>query len=198
MNFILWGQLDTITSYLAKDSGRGQSSPSRGGKGLAGRAYLSDTTGARCRSRIEMYTITASNDDTDEMNRTSDRSNLTSRSTRFQDGSGHTYALLNPTKHITLAMTSSTLNNWKFTMERGQEVYGGGWVPRVSIRRGTVLIVVTDERSIQCADCPDPTSLFEGHTGGETYAKHVRVFWCSAYRAREYQPPTPDGNAGRV
>src|ERR1700679_4001170 len=59
LNFYFYGQLDTITSYLAKDSVEGSIIDAAGNVEWLVVRYLSDTTGANWTTN-ETYTVTAS------------------------------------------------------------------------------------------------------------------------------------------
>jgi hypothetical protein len=190
LNFYYYGQLDTVTSYLAKDSVEASFVDGAGNTAWYVTRYMSDTTGAFW-SPSETYTVTPSQQ----------RIEMTEENLRFiklafplDQGfswTGNTYLPYAPYQDYFDFSDDShlTLGNWNYTyqsMNKPFTVYTAD-----SLKFDSTLTVLQANDSIN-VPIIDPNSFASRTYWSETYAKHIGLVYRHT-EMWEYQPPTPDG-----
>ncbi len=188
LNFYFYGQLDTITSYLAKDSVEDSIIDGAGNKAWLVTRYMSDTTGATWYPG-ETYTVTPSTQKI-EMN----ENNLRTIKLAFpiDDGfswPGNTYLPYAPYQDFFVFSDDShlSLGNWNFTYQNVDKPYIAG---NLSFDSTITVMQANDSINVPILD---PTSFASRTYWAETYAKHVGLVYRHT-ELWEYQPPTPDGS----
>ena len=188
LNFYYYGQLDTITSYLAKDSVEDSIIDGAGNKAWLVTRYMSDTTGATWYPG-ETYTVTPSVQKI-EMN----ENNLRTIKLAFpiDDGfswPGNTYLPYAPYQDFFVFSDDNhlSLGNWNFTYQNVDKPY-----TTASLSFDSTITVIQANDSIN-VPILDPTSFASRTYWAETYAKHVGLVYRHT-ELWEYQPPTPDGS----
>jgi hypothetical protein len=187
LNFYFYGQMDTVTSYLAKDSVEDTFTDGSGNRAYLVVRYLSDTTGSNWVPG-ETYTVTPSTRWID----------LTENNLRFiklafpiDNGfswSGNSYLPYAPYLGYFDYSDDShlTLGNWTYTYQHVDEPY-----TVVTTTYDSTITVLQADDSIN-VPIKNPNAFASKTYWSETYAKHIGL----VYRRTEmweYQPPTPDG-----
>lgn len=189
LTFYYYGQSDTITSYLAKDSVEQKTMDGTGATVWLVTRYLSDTTGSFW-SPSMTYVVSPSNSAID----------VTENNLRFVklgfpmdlgfSWTGNTYLPYNPyqdlfyySDYINLDLTDwnyvYTQVNQPFTVENG-----------TTFDSATTILQVADSTNVPIAN---PTAFAANTYWSETYAKSIGMIY--RYTVMwEYQPPTPDGS----
>jgi len=187
LGFYFYGQLDTITSYLAKDSVEDSTTDAAGNVEWLVVRYLSDTTGANWTTN-ETYTVTPSIQ-TILMN----EQNLRTIKLAFPldngfSWTGNTYLPYNPYQDYFIFSDDNhiSLNNWNFTYQNVDNPYTAG---SMSYDSTVTVLQANDSTNVPIID---PTSFASRTYWWETYAKHVGLVYRHT-ELWEYQPPTPDG-----
>ena len=187
LNFYYYGQLDTVTSYLAKDSVESSFVDGAGNTAWNVTRYLSDTTGQNWYAG-ETYTVTPS----------TQRIEMTEQNLRFiklafpmDQGfswSGNTYLPYAPYKDFFDFSDDShlSLGNWNYTYQSVNKAFTVG-----SFHLDNTLTVTQENDSIN-VPITDPNSFASRTYWSETYAKHLGLVYRHT-EMWEYQPPTPDG-----
>lgn len=187
LNFYYYGQLDTITSYLAKDSVESSFVDGAGNKAWYVTRYLSDTTGTNWYPG-ETYTVTP----------LQQRIEMTEENLRFiklafpmDQGfswTGNTYLPYAPYKGFFDYSDDShlTLGTWNYSYQSVNTPYSLG-----SQKFDSTLTVMQRNDSIN-VPITDVHSFASRTYWSETYAKHIGLIYRHT-EMWEYQPPTPDG-----
>jgi hypothetical protein len=188
LNFYYYGQLDTITSYLAKDSVSDTLTDAAGNLDYLVVRYLSDTTGSSWTPN-ETYMVTAS---TQNIQLTEQNLRFIKLAWPIDNGatwSGNSYLPYNPYGDYFQFSDDDhlSLGNWVYTYENVDQAYttpaGMGFDSTISVLQAndSVNVPITN------------TNAFASRTYWlETYAKHIGLVYRST-QMWEYQPPTPDG-----
>jgi hypothetical protein len=187
LNFYFYGQLDTVTSYLAKDSVEQSYTDGTGNTSWLVTRYMSDTTGSSWYTG-ETYIVSPGVQKI-EM----DEDNLRSIKLAFPidngySWSGNSYFPYAPYQDFFDFSDDShlTLSNWSFTYQNIDKPYTSG-----SMKFDSTITVVQANDSLN-VPIKDPTSFASRTYWAETYAKHVGLVYRHT-EMWEYQPPTPDG-----
>jgi hypothetical protein len=187
LNFYFYGQLDTITSYLAKDSVEDSTIDGAGNVAWLVTRYQSDTTGVNW-SPSETYTVTPSTQKI-EMN----EQNLRTIKLAFPidngfSWTGNTYLSYAPYQDYFQFSDDNhlSLNTWNFTYMNVDNHFTAG---ATSFDSTITVLQANDSINVPIAD---PTSFASRTYWWETYAKHVGLVYRHT-ELWEYQPPTPDG-----
>ena len=188
LNFYFYGQMDTITSYLAKDSIEDTVRDGQGQLAWQVTRYLTDTAYTAGWSPNITYTITPSGE----------RIELTENNLRFiklawplsQGFSwlGNSYLPYAPFKDFFDFSDDAhlTLGNWNYTYQQIDQRFSAGGQNYDST------ITIMQENDSLNVPIVDPNSFASRTYWSETYAKHVGLVYRHT-EMWEYQPPTPDG-----
>jgi hypothetical protein len=188
LNFYFYGQSDTITSYLAKDSVEKKTVDNTGAPAWLVTRYLSDTSGSFWTPSMT-YIVSPSNPAID----------VTENNLRFvklafpmdlgYSWTGGTYLPYNPYQDFFLYSdyNNLTMSSWNyqytavdqdFTVDNGQ-----------TFPKATTILLNADSTNIPIFNA----DMFGSVTyWSETYAKGVGMIYRHT-EMYEYQPPTPDG-----
>jgi hypothetical protein len=187
LNFYYYGQLDTVTSYLVKDSVEGNFTDGSGNTAWLVTRYMSDTTGSGWYPG-ETYSITA----------TQQRVEMTEDNLRFIklafplatgfSWSGNSYLPYAPYQDFFDFSddTHLTLGSWNYTYQSVNKPYSIG-----SQSFDSTVTVLQENDSIN-VPINDVNSFASRTYWSETYAKHIGLVYRHT-EMWEYQPPTPDG-----
>jgi len=188
LNFYYYGQLDTITSYLAKDSVEGTSVDGTGATVWRVTRYLSDTSGDSWRP-TETYTVSPTTQTID----------MTENNLRFIklawpmdlgfSWTGNTYLPYAPYQDFFLysSYANLSLGGWNYTYMQVNQPF--------TVNNGTnydsttTVLQIADSTNVPITD---PTSFASATYWSETYGKHIGLIYRHT-EMWEYQPPTPDG-----
>lgn len=187
LNFYFYGQLDTTTSYLAKDSIEDTIIDGAGNRAYLVTRYLSDTTGSSW-TPGETYTVTPS----------IQKIELTENNLRFiklafpiDDGyswSGNSYLPYAPYQDYFDYSDDShlSLGNWTYTYQNVDQPYTVG-----ATTFDSTITVMQSNDSIN-VPITNPNAFASKTYWSETYAKNIGLIYRHT-EMWEYQPPTPDG-----
>lgn len=187
LNFYYYGQLDTITSYLAKDSVESSFTDGTGQQAWLVTRYLSDTTGDSW-APSQTYTVSAS---TQKLEMNEDNLRYIKLAYPIENGfswSGNSYLPYAPFQDFFDFSDDSHLNvsTWNYNYQNVSKPYTAG-----SITYDSTATVIADNDSIN-VPIIDPLSFASRTYWAETYAKHIGLVYRHT-EIWEYQPPTPDG-----
>ncbi len=189
LNFYFYGQLDTITSYLAKDSVESSYIDASGQTNWLVTRYISDTTGILW-SPHQTYIVNA---DSRNLQMTEDNLRFIKLSSPIIEGSswnGNVYLPYNPYKDFFQFTFSDgnhlNMNNWVYTYQDVNKPYTAGATGYDST------ITVMQENTSTNVPILDPNNFASRTHWSETYAKHIGLVYRHT-EIWEYQPPTPDG-----
>jgi hypothetical protein len=189
LNFYFYGQNDTITSYLAKDSVEQETVDGTGAKVWLVTRYLSDTTGSFWTPSMT-YVVSPSSSAIDV---TEDNLRFIKLGFPMDQGfswTGNTYLPYNPYQDLFsysdyVNLDLSTWNyvytqvNQPFTVENG-----------TTFDSATTILQIADSTNVPITN---PGAFAANTYWSETYAKHIGMIY--RYTVMwEYQPPTPDGS----
>lgn len=189
LNFYFYGQLDTVTSYLAKDSVEKQTVDNTGATVWLVTRYLSDTTGSSWSPSLT-YTVSA----------TSPAIAVTENNLRFVklafpmdqgfSWTGNTYLPYAPYQDYFQYSDYNNLNlsawNYVYTQVNQPFTVANG----TSYDSAATILQVADSTNVPITDA----NAFASSTyWSETYAKHIGLIYRHT-EMWEYQPPTPDGS----
>ena len=187
LNFYYYGQLDTTTSYLAKDSVEKSFTDGSGAQAWYVTRYLSDTTGNEWTTG-ETYTVTPK---FQQVAVTEDNLRFVKLAAPVAEGfswMGNSALPYNPYTDFFQFSDDShlSLGQWSYTYQNAGQPYTLGGTQYDS----TVTVMqVNDSINVPILD----TKSFASRTYWvETYAKHVGLVYRHT-EMWEYQPPTPDG-----
>jgi hypothetical protein len=187
LNFYFYGQMDTITSYLAKDSVEDSTIDAAGNKVWLVTRYMSDTTGSNWNPG-ETYTVTPS---TQKIEMNEDNLRTIKIAFPIDDGfswTGNTYLPYAPYQDYFDFSDDShlSLGTWNFTYQNVDQPYAVG---SLGFDSTITVIQVADSLNVPILN---PTGFASKTYWVETYAKHVGLVYRHT-EMWEYQPPTPDG-----
>jgi hypothetical protein len=189
LSFYFYGQNDTITSYLAKDSVEKQTVDGTGATVWLVTRYLSDTTGSFWTPSMT-YVVSPSASAIDV---TEDNLRFVKLAFPMDLGyswTGNTYLPYAPYQDFFLYSDYNNLqlSNWNyvytqvnqpFTVENG-----------TSFDSTTTVLQIADSTNVPITN----TNVFASDTyWSETFAKHIGMIYRYT-EMWEYQPPTPDGS----
>jgi hypothetical protein len=188
LNFYFYGQLDTITSYLAKDSVEDSITDATGHPAWLVTRYLSDTAGLTGWSPNLTYTVTPS---TQRIEQTEDNLRFIKLAWPISQGfswMGNTYLPYSPYQDFFDYSDDAhlSLGNWNYTYQQVNQRFAAG-----GNTYDSTLTVLQANDSIN-VPINDPTSFASRTYWSETYAKHIGLVYRHT-EMWEYQPPTPDG-----
>jgi len=188
LNFYYYGQLDTITSYLAKDSVSDTLTDASGNLNYLVVRYLSDTLGDSWTPN-ETYMVTASTQNIE----------LTEQNLRFiklawpidvgASWGGNDYLPYDPYEDYFAYnyQDNIDMSGWTFNYASVNQAYT---TPAGSSFDSTISVLdVNDSLNVPLSNPNVPASRTYWW---ETYAKHIGLVYRST-QMWEYQPPTPDG-----
>lgn len=188
LNFYYYGQLDTITSYLAKDSVESATTDNSGRPSWIVVRYLDDTAGAGPWIVNETYLVTPSNGTIEVLENNLRFIKLAFPMNEGFNWTGNTYLPYAPFQdffdysddsHLSLQLWNYTWHNVNKPFQTINQTYDS---------TATVL-QVNDSINVPITD---PNSFASRTYWSETYAKNIGM----VYRRTElweYQPPTPNG-----
>lgn len=189
LNFYFYGQLDTITSYLAKDSIEDTVTDAAGNLNYLVVRYLSDTTGSSWVTN-ETYMVTAS---TQNIEMTENNLRFIKLAWPMDNGfswSGNSFLPYAPYQNYFIFSDDShlTLSNWAYTYQNVDNAFTtspGGLTFDSTIS----VLQVNDSINVPITN---PNAFASRTYWLETYAKHIGLVYRHT-EMWEYQPPTPDG-----
>jgi hypothetical protein len=193
LNFYYYGQLDTITSYLAKDSVEGTSVDGTGATVWRVTRYLSDTSGDSWRP-TETYTVSPTTQTID----------MTENNLRFIklawpmdlgfSWTGNTYLPYAPYQDFFLysSYANLSLGGWNYTYMQVNQPFT---VTNGTKYDSTATVLQVNDSTNETSSVPiiDPNSFASQTYWSETYAKNIGLIYRHT-AMWEYQPPTPDGS----
>lgn len=187
LNFYYYGQLDTITSYLAKDSVESSFVDGAGNTAWLVTRYLSDTTGSGWVPG-QTYTVTPSQQ---RVEMTEDNLRYVKLAYPITQGfswSGNSYLPYAPYQDFFDFSDDShlTLGSWNYTYQSVNKPYSIGGQTFDST------VTVLQENDSINVPILDVNSFASRTYWSETYAKHIGLIYRHT-EMWEYQPPTPDG-----
>lgn len=189
LNFYYYGQNDTITSYLAKDSVEKQTIDNTGATVFLVTRYLSDTAGSFWVPSLT-YIVSPSAQAID----------VTENNLRFvklaypmdigYSWTGNTFLPYNPYQDFFVFsdynnLSLATWNYYYLQVNQPYTVANG-----TTYDSATTVLQVADSTNVPITD---PTAFASVTYWSETYAKHVGLIYRRT-EMWEYQPPTPDGS----
>ena len=186
LNFYYYGQLDTTTSYLAKDSVEQASMDNSGRPIWLVTRYLSDTLGTAWTPN-ETYTVTPS---TQTIELTENNLRFIKLAFPMDEGftwTGNTYLPYDPYHgYFTYSDDSHlSLGLWNYTYQNVDKPY------ILSGKTYDSTVTVLQENDSINVPIVDPTSFASRTYWSETYAKHIGLVYRHT-EMWEYQPPTPN------
>jgi hypothetical protein len=187
LNFYYYGQLDTVTSYLAKDSVESSFIDGAGNLAWLVTRYMSDTTGSSWVPG-QTYTVTPSQQ---RVEMTEDNLRFVKLAFPIVQGtswSGNSYLPYAPYQDFFDFSDDShlTLGNWNYTYQSVNKSYSVG-----SQHFDSTVTVLQENDSIN-VPILDVNAFASRTFWSETYAKHIGLVYRHT-EMWEYQPPTPDG-----
>jgi hypothetical protein len=188
LTFYFYGQNDTITSYLAKDSVEQETVDGTGAKVWLVTRYLSDTTGSFWSPSLT-YVVAETNASIDV---TEDNFRYVKLAFPMDLGfswTGNTYLPYNPYQDLfTYSYYNNlTLSDWNYVYTQVNQPFtvANG----TSYDSATTILQVADSTNVPITN---PTVFAADTYWSETYAKHIGMIYRYT-EMWEYQPPTPDG-----
>ncbi|HLX67431.1 MAG TPA: hypothetical protein VKR41_10560 [Puia sp.] len=189
LNFYFYGQNDTITSYLAKDSVEQETVDGTGAKVWLVTRYLSDTTGLFW-SPSMTYVVSPSSSAIDV---SEDNLRFVKLGFPMDQGfswTGNTYLPYNPYQDLFSYSDYNNLDlstwNYVYTQVNQPFTVGNG----TTFDSATTILQIADSTNVPITN---PGAFAANTYWSETYAKHIGMIY--RYTVMwEYQPPTPDGS----
>ena len=187
LNFYFYGQLDTTTSYLVKDSVEDTITDGAGNRVYLVTRYMSDTTGSSWTAG-ETYTVTPSVQKIEMME---NNLRFIKLAWPMDDGFswlGNSYLPYAPYQGYFDFSDDShlTLGNWTYTYQNVDRPYTVG---KTSYDSTITVLQANDSINVPVAN---PNAFGSKTYWSETYAKHIGLIYRHT-EMWEYQPPTPDG-----
>lgn len=188
LNFYFYGQMDTITSYLAKDSIEDTIIDGTGQRAWVVTRYLTDTAGLTGWSPNMTYTVTPS---TQRIEVTEDNLRFIKLAWPISQGFswlGNSYLPYNPYQDFFDYSDDEhlSLGTWNYTYQQVDQPDTAG-----GLAYDSTLTILQANDSVN-VPITDPTSFASRTYWSETYAKHIGLVYRHT-EMWEYQPPTPDG-----
>jgi len=190
LNFYYYGQLDTTTSYLAKDSVEAAIADNLGRPAWRVVRYLNDVNGSGTWTPSETYVVVATSQAVEVVETNLRTIKLTFPVADGRDWSGNSYLPYDPYQDLFDFSDDSHLNlkAWDYTYQQvGKSLTLGN-----KVYDSTATIVQVND-SINAPVIIDPHSFASRTYWTETYAKNIGLVYRHA-ALWEYQPPTPNGN----
>lgn len=189
LNFYFYGQLDTVTSYLAKDSVEDTVTDATGRLNYMVVRYLSDTTGSSWKPN-ETYAVDPS---TQNIQMVENNLRFIKLAWPIDDGfswSGNSFLSYNPYGGYFIFSDDNhlSLDNWTYTYQNVDKPFTtspGG----LSFDSTISVLQANDSINVPIVN---PNAFGSRTYWLETYAKHVGLVYRKT-QMWEYQPPTPDG-----
>lgn len=187
LNFYYYGQLDTITSYLAKDTIVGTSTDNSGRPIWLVTRYLSDTLNSGWIPN-ETYTITSTANTIEVVENNLRFIKLAFPISEGFSWTGDTYLPYAPYQDFFSYSDGEhlSLGLWNFTYQNVNKPYAVENTPYDST---ITVLQVNDSANVPILD---PNSYATRTYWSETYAKNVGLIYRHT-EMWEYQPPTPNG-----
>ncbi|HVS95206.1 MAG TPA: hypothetical protein VHE54_01935 [Puia sp.] len=188
LNFYFYGQLDTVTAYIAKDSVEDSTVDAAGRPTWIVTRYLSDTLGATGWNANISYLVTPS---TQRIEVLEDNLRFVKLAWPISQGfswQGNTYLPYAPYQDFFDYNDDAhlSLDNWNYSYQQVDQPFSA-----YGQQYDSTLTVQEANDSIN-ASISDPNSFGSRTYWTETYAKHVGLVYRHT-ELWEYQPPTPDG-----
>ena len=189
LNFYYYGQLDTVTSYLAKDSVEKKTIDNTGATVWQVTRYLSDTTGSFWSPTLT-YTVASSLSAIDV---TEDNLRFVKLAFPMDLGvswTGNTYLPYAPYQDFFAYSdyTNLSLSGWNYVYEQVNQPFTVN--SGMTYDSASTILQVADSTNVPITN----TTIFASNTyWSETYAKHIGLIYRHT-AMWEYQPPTPDGS----
>jgi len=188
LNFYFYGQMDTVTTYFAKDSVEDSTVDASGRPTWIVTRYLTDTAYSSGWNPRISYMVTPS---ASRIEVTEDNLRFVKLAWPISQGfswQGNTFLPYAPYQDFFDYNDDAhlTLNNWNYTYQQVDQSFSAG-----GQHYDSTLTVVQANDSINAA-ISDPNSFASRTYWSETYAKHTGLVYRHT-EMWEYQPPTPDG-----
>ena len=189
LSFYYYGQNDTITSYLAKDSVEKQTVDNTGATVWLVTRYLSDTTGSFWTPSIT-YVVSPS---TSAIDVTEDNLRFVKLAFPMDEGfswTGNTFLPYNPYQDYFSYSdyNNLSLSNWNYVYTQVNQPFTV--TNGTSFDSATTALQIADSTNVPITNA----NVFASVTyWSETFAKHVGMIYRYT-EMWEYQPPTPDGS----
>lgn len=188
LNFYFYGQLDTLTSYLAKDSVEAAITDNQGRPSWMIQRYLTDTTGTQPWVPSMTYMVTYT---VNTMQVVENNLRFIKLAFPITDGfnwTGNTYLPYNPYQDLFIFSDDShlSLGLWTYTYQNVNKPYQAG---NFNYDSTVTVLQVNDSINVPIVD---PSSFASKTYWAETYAKNIGLVYRHT-EMWEYQPPTPNG-----
>ena len=189
MTFYYYGELDTITSYLAKDSVEAAITDGEGRPSWGVVRYLSDTTGTQPWTPNETYMVTATNPTLEVVE---DNLRFIKLAFPVDNGytwTGNTYLPYNPYQDYFTYSDQSHLDwsGWNYTY---QNVNTPFTVNGQTYNNTVTVMQINDSINVPITI---DTAFASQTLWTETYAEGIGLIYRNT-QMWEYQPPTPNGS----
>jgi hypothetical protein len=190
LTFYYYGQLDTITSYLAKDSVEATTMDNMGRPSWVVVRYLNDTTGTGPWTSSLSYLVTLTPQTMEVVENNIRFVKLASPIDVNDNWNGDVYAPINPYQDLFQFSNSdnTAFQNWNFSYQNINQpmtLSSGVFDSTVTV------LQVNDSNNLPIAFNPD---LFASKTyWSETYAKNIGLVYRHV-ALWEYEPPSADGS----
>ena len=188
LNFYYYGQLDTTTSYLAKDSVEKSFIDASGQTAWLVTRYLSDTTGSAWSPSLT-YTVTPSLAAIDVTENNLRYIKLAYPMDEGFSWLGNTYLPYNPFQdfYVYSDYNNLTLGGWNYIYQQVNKPFTVA--SGVTYDSASTILQINDSTNVPIAN---PNSFASRTYWSETYARHIGLIYRHT-EMWEYQPPTPDG-----
>jgi hypothetical protein len=188
LNFYYYGQLDTITSYLAKDSVEKSFIDGSGQTAWLVTRYLSDTTGSFWSPALT-YTVTPSLSAIDVTENNLRYVKLAYPMDQGFSWLGNTYLPYNPFQdfYVYSDYNNLTMGGWNYNYQQVNKPFMV--TSGVVYDSASTVLQINDSTNVPITD---PNSFASRTYWSETYARHIGLIYRHT-EMWEYQPPTPDG-----
>jgi hypothetical protein len=188
LTFYYYGQSDTVTSYLAKDSVEAAVTDNLGRPGWLIVRYLSDTTGTAPWTPTESYLVTATAGDIEVVENNLRFIKLTFPIVENNSWNGNSYLPFNPYQDLFLFSSTENINpgTWNFAYQHVNKPFS---VNDKQYDSTATVLEVADSSNVPIFD---PSTFASVTYWSEVYAKNIGLIFRRT-RLWEYQAPTPDG-----
>jgi len=188
LNFYYYGQLDTLTSYLAKDSVEAAITDNQGRPGWEVVRYLNDTMGAGPWVPGETYVVTPTVNTVEVVENNLRSIKLALPLNEGFNWTGNTYLPYAPYQGLFDFSDDShlSLGRWNFTYQNVNKRYQTG------NRTYDSTVTVTQVNDSINVPILDPKSFASKTYWVEVYARNIGLI-SRRTQMWEYQPPTPNG-----
>jgi len=188
LTFYYYGQNDTITSYLAKDSVEGFSTDNLGRQAWRVVRYLNDTSGMGPWTPTETYEVTPTTTSVEVLENNLRFVKLVSPINEGNNWNGNSYLPKDPYHALFLFSFTDNINpsTWSFTYQQVNKPYT---VKNKSYDSTLTVLEVSDSSNVPIFD---PSRVAAKTYWTETYAKNIGLIYRRT-QLWEYQPPSSDG-----